>query len=103
MDLQLQDKVIFVAGASRGIGRGIVETLLAEGARVAIFDGLVADDVTLALAGGIDILHKLAMGLLGKHAAEQIAQRRALGAQRIAAGVVELGFGRLGGRENPTP
>lgn len=36
VDLQLQDKVIFVAGASRGIGRGIVETLLAEGAKVAM-------------------------------------------------------------------
>ena len=36
MDLQLQDRVIFVAGGSRGIGLGIVERLLAEGARVAI-------------------------------------------------------------------
>jgi 3-oxoacyl-[acyl-carrier protein] reductase len=36
MDLQLKDRVIFVAGASRGIGRGIVETCLAEGARVAM-------------------------------------------------------------------
>jgi len=36
MDLQLKDRVVFVAGASRGIGLGIVETLLEEGARVAI-------------------------------------------------------------------
>ena len=36
MDLQLKDKVIFVAGASRGIGLGIVESLLTEGAKVAI-------------------------------------------------------------------
>jgi len=36
MDLQLQDRVIFVAGGSRGIGLGIVERLLAEGAKVAI-------------------------------------------------------------------
>lgn len=35
MDLQLKDKVVFVAGGSRGIGLGIVETLLAEGAKVA--------------------------------------------------------------------
>lgn len=35
MDLQLKDKVIFVAGGSRGIGLGIVETCLAEGAVVA--------------------------------------------------------------------
>jgi 3-oxoacyl-[acyl-carrier protein] reductase len=36
VDLQLKDKVIFVAGGSRGIGLGIVETCLREGARVAI-------------------------------------------------------------------
>ncbi|MDQ0464606.1 3-oxoacyl-[acyl-carrier protein] reductase [Caulobacter ginsengisoli] len=36
MDLQLTGKVIFVAGGSRGIGLGIVERLLAEGAKVAI-------------------------------------------------------------------
>lgn len=36
MDLQLADRVIFVAGGSRGIGLGIVERLLAEGAKVAI-------------------------------------------------------------------
>jgi len=36
MDLGLKDRVIVVAGASRGIGLGIVETCLAEGARVAL-------------------------------------------------------------------
>lgn len=36
MELELTDRVVFVAGASRGIGRGIVETCLAEGARVAM-------------------------------------------------------------------
>jgi len=36
MDLQLKDRVIFVAGGSRGIGLGIVETCLREGARLAI-------------------------------------------------------------------
>lgn len=36
MDLQLKDKIIFVAGGSRGIGLGIVETCLKEGAKVAI-------------------------------------------------------------------
>ena len=35
MDLGLTDRVIFVAGGSRGIGLGIVESCLAEGARVA--------------------------------------------------------------------
>jgi 3-oxoacyl-[acyl-carrier protein] reductase len=36
LDLQLKDKVIFVAGGSRGIGLGIVQTCLREGAKVAI-------------------------------------------------------------------
>jgi 3-oxoacyl-[acyl-carrier protein] reductase len=36
MDLQLKDKVIFVAGGSRGIGLGIVESCLREGAKLAI-------------------------------------------------------------------
>jgi len=36
MDLQLKDKVIFLAGGSRGIGLGIAETCLEEGARLAI-------------------------------------------------------------------
>ena len=36
MDLGLENKVIFVAGASRGIGLGIVEACLQEGARVAL-------------------------------------------------------------------
>jgi 3-oxoacyl-[acyl-carrier protein] reductase len=36
MDLQLKDRVVFIAGASRGIGLAIVEALLAEGAKVAM-------------------------------------------------------------------
>jgi 3-oxoacyl-[acyl-carrier protein] reductase len=36
MDLQLKDKVIFIAGASRGIGLGIAEACLKEGAKLAI-------------------------------------------------------------------
>jgi 3-oxoacyl-[acyl-carrier protein] reductase len=36
LDLDLKDRVIFVAGASRGIGLGIVEACLAEGAKVAM-------------------------------------------------------------------
>src|SRR5215472_13422139 len=36
MDLQLKDRAIFIAGGSRGIGLGIVETCLKEGAKVAI-------------------------------------------------------------------
>ncbi|MGE5053080.1 MAG: SDR family NAD(P)-dependent oxidoreductase [Acidobacteriota bacterium] len=36
MDLQLTDRVAFVAGSSRGIGRAIASTLLQEGCRVCI-------------------------------------------------------------------
>lgn len=36
MELGLRDKVVFIAGASRGIGLGIVEACLAEGAKVAL-------------------------------------------------------------------
>ena len=34
MDLRLGNQVVFVAGSSRGIGKSIAATLLAEGARV---------------------------------------------------------------------
>ena len=36
MDLKLKDQVVFVAGSSRGIGRGIAAALLDEGARVVL-------------------------------------------------------------------
>src|SRR5258708_30139141 len=60
MDLQLRDKVVFVAGASRGIGLGIVEALLAEGARLAITarraEALEATRARLASRYGADPL-----------------------------------------------
>ena len=58
MDLNLRDKVIFVAGGSRGIGLGIVETCLREGARLAITargaDALEAERKRLADRFGKD-------------------------------------------------
>jgi len=65
MQLGLDGKVIFVAGASRGIGLGIVEACLAEGARLALtargaealeaerarLAGLYGEDRLIAIAG----------------------------------------------------
>ena len=64
MDLQLRDKVVFVAGGSRGIGLGMVEALLAEGARVAMTargaEALEAERVRLAAIHGADRLWTMA-------------------------------------------
>jgi 3-oxoacyl-[acyl-carrier protein] reductase len=58
MDLQLTGRVIFVAGGSRGIGLGIVERCLAEGAKVALAargaDALEAVRARLAAEYGED-------------------------------------------------
>ena len=64
MDLQLKDRVIFVAGASRGIGLGIVEACLAEGARLAMTargaEALEAERARLAETYGADRLWTMA-------------------------------------------
>jgi 3-oxoacyl-[acyl-carrier protein] reductase len=64
MDLKLTDRVVLVAGASRGIGLGIVEALLAEGARVALAargaEALAAERVRLAAIHGPDRLWSFA-------------------------------------------
>ncbi len=64
MDLGLKDRVIFVAGASRGIGLGIVEACLAEGARVALTargaEALEATRKALAERFGADRLWAMA-------------------------------------------
>ncbi|WBH15698.1 SDR family NAD(P)-dependent oxidoreductase [Sphingomonas radiodurans] len=64
MDLGLAGKAIFVAGGSRGIGLGIVEACLAEGARVAITargaDALAATHADLANRYGAQSIHSFA-------------------------------------------
>lgn len=64
MHLGLDGKVIFIAGASRGIGLGIVEACLAEGARLVITargaDALEAERARLAAAYGDDRLLAIA-------------------------------------------
>jgi 3-oxoacyl-[acyl-carrier protein] reductase len=64
MQLGLDGKVIFIAGASRGIGLGIVEACLAEGAKVVITargaEALEAQRATLAKTHGDDRLLAIA-------------------------------------------
>jgi len=64
MDLHLSGKVVFVAGGSRGIGLGMVEALLAEGARVAMTargaEALETERARLAVQYGADALWTMA-------------------------------------------
>lgn len=60
MDLRLRDRVVLIAGASRGIGLAIAEALLAEGAKVALTargaEGLEETRARLAGAYGAERL-----------------------------------------------
>jgi 3-oxoacyl-[acyl-carrier protein] reductase len=60
MDLGLKDKAVFIAGASRGIGLGIAEALLTEGAKVAL------------TARGADALEKTRAGLAERFGADRL-------------------------------
>jgi 3-oxoacyl-[acyl-carrier protein] reductase len=85
MDLQLKDKVVFVAGGSRGIGLGIVESCLAEGARVAITargtEALEATRAQLAASFGTDRIWAMAGDMREAETIERAldAAERALG------------------------
>ena len=61
MDLHLTDQVAFIAGSSRGIGRAIATTLLAEGARI-VLTGRDPDSLTEThnqLATTPDLHHRI--------------------------------------------
>ncbi len=60
MDLGLSGKVVFVAGGSRGIGLGIVEACLSEGARVAF------------TARGAEALEATRARLADRHGADRV-------------------------------
>ncbi len=75
MDLGLNGKAIFVAGGSRGIGLGIVEALLAEGARVAITargaTALAATHADLANRYGAEAIHSRAADMTNSAAIDE--------------------------------
>ena len=79
MDLQLKDRVIFVAGASRGIGLGIVEACLAEGAKVALVargaEALEATRARLAEVHGADRLWSFAGDMRDAKTIDQSLER----------------------------
>jgi 3-oxoacyl-[acyl-carrier protein] reductase len=79
MDLQLSDRVVFVAGGSRGIGRAIVERCLAEGARVAFTargaDTLMEARATLAREHGADRVWAMAGDMRDSEQVEQAVAR----------------------------
>ena len=63
MDLQLKDKVIIVTGGSKGIGLGIVETLVKEGAIPVIItrnEASVLEILPTFKAQGVDLFYALA-------------------------------------------
>jgi 3-oxoacyl-[acyl-carrier protein] reductase len=79
LDLQLKDRVIFVAGASRGIGLGIVEACLAEGAKLAMAargaEALEAARARLAGTYGADKLWTYAGDMRDPKAIEEALER----------------------------
>ena len=79
MDLQLKNKVIFVAGGSRGIGLGIVEACLAEGAKLALTargaEALAVEHARLAKTWGVDRLWSFAADMRDPAAIETAIAR----------------------------
>jgi NAD(P)-dependent dehydrogenase (short-subunit alcohol dehydrogenase family) len=72
MDLQLEDKIAVVTGASKGIGLAITKALVREGARV------VAGSRTIEALSGIDRVTAVAVDLVAPEGPELLI-RRALG------------------------
>ena len=100
MDLGLAGKVVFVAGASQGIGYGIAETFLTEGAKVMITargdDKLAAAEQRLAKHVG--------KGYLARFAGDMTLSteiRAALDATEQQLGPVDIAVANVGGGEGP--
>jgi len=98
MDLELADKVVFIAGASRGIGFGIAEGFLAEGAKVAI-TGRGADSLTAAEEA---LRERYPEGRLFAYSGDMTLTadiRRALDASEAALGPIDIAVANVGGGE----
>ncbi|MET0274062.1 MAG: SDR family oxidoreductase [Phenylobacterium sp.] len=89
MDLGLKDKVIFLAGGSRGIGLGIAEACLKEGAKLAI------------TARGAESLEESRARLVGEYGEDRVWARagdmRDTAAIESALEAVEADFGPIWG------
>ena len=63
MDLELADRVAFIAGSSRGIGRAVARAFVSEGAKVVITgrdaDSLLEAKSSLSEASGPDAVHAI--------------------------------------------
>jgi len=95
MHLGLEDKVVFVAGASRGIGKGIASVFLDEGARVT----LTGRDREVLAAAGAELSEGRAdrvmtfAGDLTQAAVVEEAHRRVIRvnlSREVSAGLAEL-------------
>jgi 3-oxoacyl-[acyl-carrier protein] reductase len=96
MDLQLRDKIVFIAGASRGIGFGIAEAFLEEGARVAI-TGRSAEALRSAERA---LLEKFPDARLLAFSGDMTLTddiRRALDATEAALGAIDIAVANVGG------
>src|SRR6056297_3068270 len=99
--LKLKDKVVFVAGASRGIGFGIAEAFLEEGARVAI-TGRSAESLDLAKEA---LLERFPDASLFSYSGDMTASAdlvRALDACEASLGAIDIAIANVGGGEQPT-
>lgn len=96
MDLMLDKKVVFVAGASRGIGFGIAEAFLEEGARVAI-TGRNPDSLGEAEAELRERFPDAGLLAYSGDMTDSAVLARALDATEAALGLIDVTVANVGG------